>query len=164
LRFGRYHFSSVEILIYICNYRCNDCIKKKGKKKAFRDQSNPKGNKLMLKAIVSTALSLACGITVMSAKNLPLLALEGVPNIPWCRVGETPRTHKCRNGSESGGLYLADKASESEKDSRGDSRGEKRPPSNSKSNKKDEPKCYYDDGREAPCFDAPDDTKGGSTR
>lgn len=33
-------------------------------------------------------------------------SLEGVPDIPWCKRGQTPKTHRCRNGSDSGGLYL----------------------------------------------------------
>jgi hypothetical protein len=140
----------------------------------------------MLKAIVTSALTIACAnffvinpvvaktVTGCQPKTDPLgcsgkgapltLALEGVPDIPWCKIGQTPKKDKCRNGSESGGLYLADKSSESEKNSRGDSRGEKRPPSKSKSNKKDEPICYYDDGKEAPCFGEPSGTKSGSTR
>lgn len=34
------------------------------------------------------------------------LALPGVPDIPVCKTGQTPKRHRCRNGSDTGGLYL----------------------------------------------------------
>ncbi|BDA76085.1 hypothetical protein CAL7716_102510 (plasmid) [Calothrix sp. PCC 7716] len=47
--------------------------------------------------------------TLLLVKNetSQILALKGVPDIPWCKKGQDPkRGDKCRNGRESGGLYL----------------------------------------------------------
>jgi hypothetical protein len=58
-----------------------------------------------------------------------LLSPEGVPDIPWCKVGQTPKKDKCRNGSKSGGLYITYNgttylvAAKEEPDSRGSNRG-----------------------------------------
>jgi hypothetical protein len=100
----------------------------------------------MLKAIVTSALTIACANFFVinpvvaktvtgcqpktdpmgcSGKGAPLtLALEGVPDVPWCKVGQTPKTHKCRDGSNSGGLYLAENKpfTEKPKPFRGDGR------------------------------------------
>lgn len=100
-----------------------------------------------------------------AGKGAPVvqLHLEGVPDIPWCRVGQNPKKDKCRNGSESGGVKAAKKEETAEPESRGSNRGnDKRPQVLSK--KDEEPKCKYDDGTPAPCFGKPGDSKGGSTR
>jgi hypothetical protein len=99
-----------------------------------------------------------------AVKGAPVvrLSLEGVNPVPWCKKGQ-PKTDKCRNGSESGGVKAAKKEDAAEPESRGSNRGnDKRPQVLSK--KDEEPKCKYDDGSEAPCFGKPGDSKGGSTR
>lgn len=86
------------------------------------------------------------------------LALEGVNPVRPCKKGE-PKTDKCSNGSESGGVKLA---TEKEQDSRGSNRGNDERPK--KLAEKKEDVCRYADGSEAPCHGAPEGTKGGSTR
>lgn len=134
----------------------------------------------MLKAIVTSALTIACANFFVinpviaspvigcqpktdpmgcSGKGAPLtLSLEGVPDIPWCRIGQTPKTHNCRNGSKSGGLYLVVKnkpTTDKSKPFRSDGRRF--------ASKEDKKTCRNEDGTEVECFGAPD-SKGGSTR
>jgi hypothetical protein len=95
-----------------------------------------------------------------SGRGAPVvqLHLEGVPDIPWCKVGQTPKKDKCRNGSESGGLKVAKAGSKGKKEPE-DFRGSSR-----RKAKKQEKECRNSNGEKAPCWGAPSDSKGGSTR
>ena len=37
-----------------------------------------------------------------SSRRDNVVALEGVPDIPWCKRGQEPKRDKCRNGSDVG--------------------------------------------------------------
>lgn len=47
-------------------------------------------------------------LLLVKNENSQVFTLKGVSDTPWCKKGQSPKKgDKCRNGSESGGLYLA---------------------------------------------------------
>jgi hypothetical protein len=100
------------------------------------------------KLFVSVGLGLLVGV---GGSVDVATGLEGVPNIPWCRVGESPKTHNCRDGSNSGGFRVEVELSKAAK-----------PKPAPKPTTSPKPTTNPDD--EIPDFGAPETNRGGGTR
>lgn len=59
-----------------------------------------------MKTIILVGILVVSNMLLLVNENSQATALKGVPNVPWCKRRQTPKTHGCRNGSNSGGLYL----------------------------------------------------------